>query len=230
MADRGKGDADKKKEKKKRVISTGLSLINKGESSGPEPPPKRMRTADIFSSVTISKVPSKIMVAIPLTSLPENVPGGYQTHIDAIDNLLQLDKRYAEKRGRYEKLKKEKDKVDDKLREALASIESQKATISEMSISYRKAKSRCSEKRAKLCDYCELVKRANETTWGMKEDLRNNTAIESLVKEERDPVKDIYGDFMEEPVSDDEHAVVSSDDERFSGGNALGKGKRVRRS
>ncbi|KAI9195354.1 hypothetical protein LWI28_014092 [Acer negundo] len=171
---------------------------------------------------------------------------------EAINNLLQMEKRYGEERGRYEKLKKEKDKVDDKLREVLATIVSQKTTIGEMSISYRKAKFECIEKHAKLCDYRKCVKRANETIRGMKEDLRDNVVdmflvseefyknqektfdravkevIESRVREEGDPVNDISRDFMEEPVSDDELVPVSSDDDRFNGGDTLSKGKKVR--
>ena len=82
MADKGKGDANKKKEKKKRVILPRPSLINRGETSGPEPPLKRMQTVDTSGSVTVSEVPSKIMDVIPMASLLETVPEGSQAHVE----------------------------------------------------------------------------------------------------------------------------------------------------
>ncbi|KAI9191375.1 hypothetical protein LWI28_007663 [Acer negundo] len=57
MADKGKVDAIKKKEKNIRVISTGPSLIIREETSRPEQPLKRAWTTDTACSVSISEVP-----------------------------------------------------------------------------------------------------------------------------------------------------------------------------
>ncbi|TXG48245.1 hypothetical protein EZV62_027539 [Acer yangbiense] len=148
-----------------------------------------------------------------------------------IGSLLHMEKKYEDKRERYKKLKGKKDEVDDKLRVALATIESQKVAMGEMSASYRKAKSKYREKHAKLCDYrgWSQEKIFDRAVKEIKEmllqsypsfnffafDAELKKAIETWEKEADEPVEDISGNFKEVSLSDDEPMAVSSDDERF---------------
>ena len=43
--------------------------------------------------------------------------------MQVIGNLLHMEKRYGDAKGRFERLQKEKSKVDLKLREATATVE-----------------------------------------------------------------------------------------------------------
>ncbi|KAI9180839.1 hypothetical protein LWI28_008645 [Acer negundo] len=127
MTDKGKSGADKRKEnekdKKKRVIPTGSSLLSKDEATEQVSPLKRARADK--SSVSIA--------------FKEGLP-------QAIRNILHMEKMYEEVNGRYEKLQKEKYTMDEKLRRSLATVGSQRATISEASTSYRRVKSLALEK------------------------------------------------------------------------------------
>ncbi|KAI9185582.1 hypothetical protein LWI28_008574 [Acer negundo] len=102
----------------------------------------------------------------------------------AISNLLQMEKMYEDVNGRYKRLQKEKDAVDEKLPRLSAIVESQRGTIDEASTSYQRAKSLAREKQVKLCDYRERLKRANESIRWMKENLGDNAVDIFLASED----------------------------------------------
>ena len=187
-----------------------------------------------------------------------------------------MEKRYGDAKAKCEKLQKDKEKVEEKLRESRALVDTQRTIISETSGAYQKAKAACRVRHAKVCDYRERIKRANATIRGMKKDLGENAvdryvnsedfyevqeqsfdgavedvrkllgrsypefdfslfdaevekAVAARVKPTLDPVTDITKNFLEEPVSEEEPEVVSSDDESLIPDKAPGRAKRVRR-
>ena len=94
-----------------------------------------------------------------------------------------MEKRYGDAKRRFDRLRKDKDKVDEDLRRSLDSQEEQKKIIRDASYSYGRAKSSCRKNHDKLCDYRGRIARANETIRGMKADLGDN-AVDMFVASE----------------------------------------------
>ena len=94
-----------------------------------------------------------------------------------------MERKYGDAKGKCERLQRDKEKVEEKLRESRALVDTQRTIISETSGAYQKAKAACREKYAKVCDYRERIKKANAMIRGMKKDLGEN-AVDRYVNSE----------------------------------------------
>ena len=110
-----------------------------------------------------------------------------------------MEKRYGDAKRRFDRLRKDKYKVDGDLRKSIDSQEEQKKLLRDASDSYRRAKSNCKKKHDKLCDYRGRIARANETIRGMKADLGDN-AVDMFVASEE--FQEIQEDTFDKAVKD----------------------------
>ncbi|KAI9197011.1 hypothetical protein LWI28_029025 [Acer negundo] len=195
MADKGRVDAEKKKaEKKKRmiVVSEGPSLVGEDTAHGPLPllrPTIADRpTASVGSSSGAKPLNLETGVAYLCVyrkdllrnremsgyrkmSSVDRICHGQANMLQAIGNLLYIEKNYGEAKMRYKRVHAKKKKLKEKLRSAVATVEAQKTIISQMSTSCRKAKSSYREKQVKLLDYQGCITRANDSIRKIKTEL-----------------------------------------------------------
>ncbi|KAK2649755.1 hypothetical protein Ddye_017244 [Dipteronia dyeriana] len=102
----------------------------------------------------------------------------------AMGNLLEMERKYEEKRETYERRKRRKFDVDDKLRLAQVEFDSLKAGVDQLSTLYQKAKVQYRRKHAELCDYRQRIRTVSGTIMRLKADLWDNVVDMFSVSDE----------------------------------------------